>query len=386
MLDEILEYQQYSFDIDNSDEHVQRLKRSTLICFNQDKVTKNRSIALTGLNRVLTIIARHFLYNVYNGDARLKEKTTDALKSWLGHKAPGNSSCDEVHKLYRWLSLYAEKVLLPDSIDKLKCFINNSTLTESEKAELNTIIHQLSDQHSQDEKVVLAAQLSDMCEHLHFIPGNDRADRSVLNAEEFLYQLPNRRSFNTSGYADFGEANTVNAITYDRILANARRAGDLKKYYLACDRSLIKDVKLKSGRKLKDTDRDIVLKMTACCMMELSKKGTVKVQETKKISITEADFINWIINGKCDKNKQQSFFYNGEMLFEDPNECASSESKDANTKWIRLNRNWLNDSGFEILIDNPETDVVKDFLKSHPQGSVFIDNGSGVPMTEIKNE
>ena len=303
MLDEILEYQQYSFDIGNSDEHVQRLKRSTLICFNQDKITKTRSIALTGLNRVLTVIARHFLYNVFDGDPRLKEKTIDALKSWLGHKAPSNSSHDEVHKLYRWLFLYAEKVLLPDSIDKLKYFISNSTLAEKEKTELNALIHHLSDQLPQDEKVTLAARLSDMCEQLHFIPGNDRADRSVLNAEEFLYQLPNRRSFNTSGYADFGEANTVNAITYDRILANARRAGDLKKYYLACDRSLIKDVKLKSGRKLKDTDRDIVLKMTACCMMELSKKGTVKVHETKRISITEADFINWIINGKCDKNK-----------------------------------------------------------------------------------
>ena len=112
----------------------------------------------------------------------------------------------------------------------------------------------------------------------------------------------------------------------------------------------------------------------------------VKVQETKTISITEADFINWIINVKCDKNKQQSFCYNGEILFKDPRESTSSEKKGSNTKWIRLNRQWLKDSGFEILIDNTGTDVVKNFLKEHPNGSVFIDNGSGVPMTEIKNE
>ena len=386
MLDEILEYQQYSFDIDKPDDYVQRLKRSTLISNNTDKIKKSNTITLTGLNRVLTIIARHFLYNVYNGEDRLKEKTIDALKSWLGHKAPDDSSNAEVHDLYRWLSRYVEKILLPESIEKLKGFIKSSALPEKDKAELNTIIYQLSDQRSRDEKVALANRLSDMCEKLHFISGNDRADRSVLNAEEFLFQLPNRRSFNASGYDDYGEANTVNAITYDRILGNARRAGELKRYYLACDRSLIKDVKLKSGRKLKDTDRDIVYKMTACCMLELSKKGAIKVQETKTISITEADFINWIIKAKCDKNKQQSFCYKGELLFEDPNAGTPSESKGLNTKWIRLNRNWLKDSGFEILIDNSKTDVVNDFLKLHPNGSVFADNGSGLPMTELKNE
>lgn len=387
MMDEVLEYQQYSFDIEKSDTFVQRLKRSTLICFNRDKNDKTkRSIALTGLNRVLTIIARYFLYNVYDGDADLKEKTKNALKSWLGHKVPGDSASIEAHELYRWLSRYVEKVLLQESIEKLKGFIDSSTLPENEKAELTTIIRQLADQHSQDEKVKIATQLSAMCEQFHFLPGNDRVDRSVLNAEEFLYQLPNRRSFNTSGYADFGEANTVNAITFDRILGNARRAGGLKRYYLACDKSLIGGVKLASGRKLKVTDQDIVLKMTACCMMELSEKGTIKVQKTKTISITEADFINWIINGKCNKEKQQSFYYNGEMLFEDPNENRSDDIKDSNTKWIKLNQRWLEESGFEILVENPEADVVKDFLKLHPHGSVFVDNGSGVPMTEIKNE
>ena len=378
MLDEILEYQQYTFDIDNSDARVQRLKRSTLICLN-DKV-----IALTGLNRVLTIIARHFLFEVYNGDERLKEKTIDALKSWLGHKVPDDSASVEAHRLYRWLSAYVEKVLLSESIEKLEGFISSRGLSTEDEAELRTIIRQLSDQRPQNEKVALADRLKDMCTKLRVIPGNDHVEKSVLKAEKFLYQLPNRRSFNTSGYDDFGEANTVNAITYDRILGNARRAGRLTRYYLACDRSLIGNVKNKSGRKLKDTDRDIVLKMTACCMMELSKKGTKEVYETKSISITEADFVNWIINAKCEKDKQESFYYNGEMLFEDPNAGPSTEKKHSNTKWLRLNRQWLKDSGFEILSDSSETDVVMDFLRSHPQGSVFIDNGSSVPMTEVR--
>ena len=391
MLDEILEYQQYSFNIDKADDQVQRLKRSTLIRLNDDKIDKTkRHIALTGLNRVLTIIARYFIYNVYDGDDHLKEKTIAALKSWLGHKAPDDSASIEARELYGWLPNYVERILLSESIEKLKGFINDSTLAEKDKAELNTIISQLSDQRPQKEKAALAVRLSDMCDQLHFISAKDCTHRSVRNAEEFLYQLSNKRSFNKSGYDDDGEANTANAITYDRILGNARRAGGLKRYYLACDRSLIKDVKkLDSGqnlKKLKDADRDIVLKMTACCMLELSQKGTVKVQETKRISITEADFINWIIIAKCDKTRQQSYRYKEEIIFEDPRKGTSSGKKQPNTKWIRLNQQWLEDSGFEILIDNSETNVVKDFLKLHPNGSVFIDNGAGVAMTELKNE
>ena len=387
MLDEILEYQQYSFDIDKADDQVQRLKRSTLIRLNNSKNGKtNKHIALTGLNRVLTIIARYFLFNIYDGDDHLKEKTILVLKSWLGHKAPMDDSDTEVYQLYRWLPLYIENILLRESIEELKGQINSSSLEEKDKDELNAIIYQLSGQLPQKEKATLAARLSEKCNQLSFIPGDKSVNKSVANAEEYLYQLSNLKSFNNSGYEDVGEANTVNAITYDRILGNARRAGGLKRYYLACDRSLIRDVKLKSGWKLKDTDWDIVFKLTACCMMELSKKGTVKVQETKTISITEADFINWIINAKWKKEKQQKFLYNGKIIFEDPSENASSEKNSSNTKWIRLNQQWLKDSGFEILIDNSETDVVKDYLKLHPNGSVFIDNGAGKLMTELKNE
>lgn len=387
MLDEILEYQQYTFDINNPDSYVQRLKRSTLICFNQDKTDKTkRYISLTGLNRVLTVIARHFLYDVYDDEEDIKNKTINALKSWLGHKMPDGSASAEAQTLYRWLPLYVERILLSKSIDKLTGFINNSGLQEKDRNELNAVICQLSGQCSQKEKVYLAGQLLSMCEQLHFIPGNDRTDRSVFNCSEFLYQLSNKRSFNTSGYEDFGEANTVNAITYDRILGNARRTGCLKRYYLACDCSHIGDVKLESGRKIRDTDRDIILKLTACCLMKLTKKGTRSEWENKTVSITEADFINWIIKEKCDKAKQQSFLYKGKRLFGEPVKNNDYKNKGLNTKWIKLNQQWLSDSGFEIMTDDPDTDVIHAFLEKHPDGSVFIDKGTGVPMMEVKNK
>ena len=386
MLDEKLEYRQYTYDIENSDDRVQRLKRSTLICFNDDKNVRNeKTIALTGLNRVLTIIARHFLFEVYAGDDQFKAKTIASLKSWLGHKVPDHSSAEETLALYKWLPRYVERVLLQDSLKELGKYIHEGELTETDKSELNAIIRQLSGQIPQAKKVTLAEQLADLCERLEVICGNNRVDRSVLNCERFLYQLPNRRSFNTSGYEDFGEANTVNAITYDRILGNARRAGSLKRYYLACSRLQTEDVRMKSGRKLKVSDWDIVFKLTACCMLELSKRGTRKVQETRTVSFTQADFINWIINAKCSKTKQQSFLYKGEEIFGDPHEDRSDEKKDRNTKWIRLDRHWLKDSEFEILTDDPETDVIKEYLEAHPDGRVFVDQGAGLPMIEIKN-
>ena len=385
MLDEVLEYQQYSYNINNPEEQVRRLKRSTLICLNQDKNNKNkRIITLTGLNRVLTIIGRHFLFDVYDGDAQLKEKTINALKSWLGHRKPDDTAAEEVHALYNWLPLYVEKVLLAESVDRLYDFINASNLTDYDRSDLDAIITQLSSRESQLERVQLATQLMAKCEQLRIIPGNDRVDRSVLNCEEFIYQLHNRKSFNISGYEDFGEANTVNAITYDRILGNARRAGNLKKYYMACGRPQIDNVRMESGRKLKETDRDIVFKLTAYCMMELSKKGMRKTSKTKSIAANETDYKNWFINEKCDKKKQQSFLYKNERIFEDPSilgvDNQQTEKKGSNTKWIKVNQQWINDSEFEILIDTPETDVVGDFLKSHPGGCVFIDRGTGVPM------
>ena len=63
MLDELLEYQQYSFDINDTDAYVDRLKRSRLI-----------SSDMSGLSRALTIISRYFLYDVYGVETHLDEK------------------------------------------------------------------------------------------------------------------------------------------------------------------------------------------------------------------------------------------------------------------------------------------------------------------------
>lgn len=391
MLDELLEYKQYTFDINNSDHHVQRLKRSTLIKFNADKSKGTESPAFNGFNRFLTIIARHFLYDVYHEETDLKKKikkTEDALRIWLGHKEPDAFADAEVHKLYRWLPLYVEKILLTESIGKLKNDISASSLSDKVKIELYDTIYQLSGSIPQTEKVKLASCLAKKCDQHKCIPGNSRSDRAVLNTEKFLgFLTDNNSKFISDIYRDFEESNTVNLTTYDRILGNALRAGCLKKYYLACEKNLIENVQIVvdgKQKKFKDTDWDIVFKMTACCMMVLSRKGTEKVSETKTITVTGIDFTNWIVNQKFEKNKQKSFFYKGEILFEDPNE--GNENEKDNTKWIRLNRHWLKDSGFEILIDNSDENVVENFLKTHPHGSVFIDNGSGVPLTELRSD
>ena len=128
MLDEILEYQQYSFDINSPDDQVQRLKRSTLISFTKNNRLNKSTATFSGLNRALTIIARHFIYEVYDGDDDLKEKTINALKAWLGHRRPDESADAEVHRLYKWLPLYVEKIFLANSIDELNKALNSEAL------------------------------------------------------------------------------------------------------------------------------------------------------------------------------------------------------------------------------------------------------------------
>ena len=390
MLDEILEYQQYSFDINSPDDQVQRLKRSTLISFTKNNRLNTSTATFSGLNRALTIIARHFIYEVYDGDDDLKEKTINALKAWLGHRRPDESADAEVHRLYKWLPLYVEKIFLANSIDELNKALNSEALSEEASAELKAIICQLYSSDSQKERTTIAERLFEKCEQLNVISKNSQVHKSIKKAVAFLYQLSTRKSFNNSGYADYGEANTINAITYDRITGNARRAGRLKRYYLACDRLLIEDVKKETAKrngskKLINSDRDIIYKLTACCMMTLSKKGTREVQEDIAFTITEADFVNWLVAAKCENKKK--YLYKEERIFENPREKKIKEdSKGTNTTWIKLNKKWLNDSGFKILIDDPDTDVIKEYLKAHPNGVVFVDKGAGVPMMEIKNQ
>lgn len=376
MLDEILEYQQYSFDLKNHDKQVCRLKRSRLI-----------SSQMSGLGRAMTIIARHFLFDVYGNDSQMKGKTIDVLKAWLGHKRPADSM-PEARVLYRWLPEYVEKNFLAESLEDLEKFIQMGKLKEDDQSKLNKLIDQLrTDEKSPAEKKAAAVELEQLCENLKFIPENKSVHKSIVKIENFLCSLAYRRSFNLSGYADSGKANDVNAINYDRVLGNARRAGSLKKYYLACDRFLMDDITMDSGRRLKESDWDLVLKMTACCMLELSRKGKEKVLRTKAVCVNESDFIDWLMLEKnCGKSKLLQFRYHGETLFEHPSfsgdENRKMQKKGINTKKIRLAQRWLEDSGFEILCDDPETNVIQNYLNLHPEGRVFVDNGSGKQMTE----
>ncbi len=270
----------------------------------------------------------------------------------------------------------------------LEKFIQMGKLKEDDQSKLNKLIDQLrTDEKSPAEKKAAAVELEQLCENLKFIPENKSVHKSIVKIENFLCSLAYRRSFNLSGYADSGKANDVNAINYDRVLGNARRAGSLKKYYLACDRFLMDDITMDSGRRLKKSDWDLVLKMTACCMLELSRKGKEKVLRTKAVCVNESDFIDWLMLEKnCGKSKLLQFRYHGETLFEHPSfsgdENRKMQKKGINTKKIRLAQRWLEDSGFEILCDDPETNVIQNYLNLHPEGRVFVDNGSGKPMTE----
>lgn len=382
MLDEILEYRQYSLDIDSLkvDENLKnpegRLKRRTLITND-----------FSGLNRALTVIARHFLFEVYVNDSDRIEKTKDALKSWMGHKKPPEDADEEVHALYRWLPEYAEKVLLAFSLRTLKKEVQKSSLSQTDKFSLEDLSDGIFYAETPEEKVQLANRLLESLEDLSFTPKNS-VHKAVFNSACFLKQLSGRRSFNRSGYADMGEANDFNAISYDKVIGNALRAGVLKKYYLACDRDCLSMTEKRDPfAKMKTNDRDVVLKMTACCMLQLSKKGKRCVEQTRAVHINQSDFINWLILQKCYKEHLIRYYYKNEVLFEHVTlsgwSVGDENKKGTNVKKIRLNQKWLEDSGFEILIDDPERDVIRDYLDFHPDGCVYIDSGAEDSLTVI---
>ena len=362
MLDEILEYQQYSFNTDNVAEHVKRLKHKTLITSN-----------FSGITRTLTIVARFFYFKFYESDEHWKEKTKQAMAIWLGFKA--DEIPEETKEVQRWLPQYVEKVLLKAKMEELAMWLDQSKLNDEEKEEIKALMGKVSESPRQRSKIQAAGELCEKCESYGFVPQNKLVHKAIWNIEQFLLSLSRKKAhFEESTYNDVGE-NDLYTLTYDSVLGNALRRGALKRYYLACDHLITEKITKARGRsRLADNDYDIIMKMTACCMLELSRKGA---SQSIFVHVNKSDFNNWLVKDKCSSQDLLQYNYNKKPLFEE-------RLVGNNIIQVRLNQQWMDDCGFEILQETQGTDVIQDYLKEHPEGSVFVDKGGGFCMEEVK--
>ncbi|MBD3878570.1 MAG: hypothetical protein SR1Q5_02640 [Quinella sp. 1Q5] len=360
MLNEIGEYEQYTLSPQKIDAcEYPRLKYFTLI--KRD---------FSGLERALTIVARHFLFDddtPRTSDSELGE-LREILKSWCGFP-------NEAHNLPPhfdgWLVTYIRHAFLNDKINSCREKISRLESVDLQ-ATLTDLLEKFSSQDGHEEfseplarlESLMAAngdELDDMMEGLKQIVTLLRA-RIKLSVKNKNFSKNLFGSLNQQGDTPF------RAITYDRIIANALLAGKLRRYYLVCDDELFRSKKiLKGTRKLSATDADMVLKMTAEYLLQ-RRHTSQEFTETN-----DSNLMNWIVGSRKPENfVRDSYVFadSGAKIFE----VRKVNLGGINALKIKLHPKWT--SHF-ILAEDGTGDV------DSISGRIFFsDAGSSEPLRE----
>lgn len=306
MLNEIGEYEHYTLTPQEIAAcEYPRLKYFTLI--KRD---------FSGLERALTIVARHFLFAdnaPRTSDSELDE-LREILKAWCGFR---NAARNLPPNFDGWLVTYIRYAFLNEKINscrekisRLKSVDLQATLTDLlEKFSAQDNLEEFSEPLAKLESLVTTQcdELEDMMEGLKQIVTLLRAQIKLsLKNKNFSKNLFG--SLNQQGDTPF------RAITYDRIIANALLAGKLRRYYLVCDDELFRAKKiLKGTRKLSATDADMVLKMTAEYLLQ-RRHTSQEFTETN-----DSNLMNWLVGSRKPENfARDSYVFadSGEKIFE----------------------------------------------------------------------
>ncbi len=364
MLDEVREYGIYTIEPPRNLKKEQcRLKFANLI--KKD---------FGGLVRAMTIIARQYIFS--EGEEYFdEEKVRERLSSW----------CDG------WLNQYIRHTFLTQDLDSLSSRIKDGTLLDllhgmEPDCEIEGLMA------ARDEFLSKATELDKDSKELF---GRVSATISALKELKGKKTYFAKSLFDVGNTGDRGKQDTAqkkndyHKITYDRIIANALELGRLHRYYLVCrSESLPFDSirkftdKNKSGKKLADTDKDLLLKMTAAYLLQ--QIGCSLGEAPEYVVITLTDISNWMIkkdkpsNFDLDKYK---FVSTGEALF-DKKTISSMGKKDASGKKgnlakTRIHPEWTKEF---YLVDEGEID------NSEHKGRIFFSDISGKMLWETENQ
>lgn len=345
MLNEIGEYEQYIL----SPEEIatcknRRLKHYTLI--------KKDS---GGLERVMTIIARHFIFDTPVGSN--EDELREILKAWCGFNHEAKTDLPE--HFDGWLNRYIHILLF----EKIQSCLDNEKFPNELKSVIKTI---LSDQNFGVKEFL--AVLKDFNSIYGDVPSKIKdAIRQIKNLLEALDELPNKnRTFSRNLF----DNDKYRAITYDKVIANAFLAGKLRRYYLACDEDLFETNRIlkTDGKKFSAKDKDMVLKMTAEYFLQ-SRNTTQEF-----IVTNNADMTNWLLGAvKSEELSKKRKIY---MLTETNEEIfETSTIAGINVIKVKLNPEWA--KHFR-LIEDGSTDLDAKW------GRIFFsDTGSSEFLKEL---
>ena len=359
MLNEIGEYRQYTL---TPKEIVAceypRLKYLTLI-----------KREFSGLERALTIIARHFMFDFFDAAAGLSEKNLnevrEILKAWCGFKHAAQSNLP--NHFENWLVNYIHCAFLSES---LKSFRDKIPAVENEKlrTDLSNFIEKIisADRAFNVRDALTAFEVFKVnnAEELKKI-GNEPAQ--ILTLFKALVTLADRnKNFSKNLFGSLNAKGDIpfRAITYDKIIANALLAGKLRRYYLVCDSELFKTKKiLKGSTKLLASDKDMILKMTAEYFLQR------RYTNQNFIETNDSNMVNWIVGSRKAENfcrEKYVLAETGENIFE----IRKINLGGINAIKIKINPEWT--QHFSLLEDTAEN-----------LGQIFFsDAGSSEPLRE----
>ncbi len=360
MLNEKAEYLQYTGA--NAPE---RLRYPNLI--------RNR---LSGLDRALIIIARHFLFDEkYEGQDRI-DLAQNALKAWCGFGYDTKySSIDDIKSLEARLPGYIRANFLKEKLDALKESVQQQRKSGEPLEKLHLIIGNTDHLAPQETLNALSENISAWLEvtaadsTFETDPSLSAARKKiktkaepVLNTINILYLLQNKnkqysRSMFTLEYPKkevSASNNDFKMVLYEKIIAEALNKGALCRYYLACSADALESI---SG--YSEANRDLILKTTAAFFLCRSNPSL------KFAPINRTDIANWSV----DKQNPNKFTLEDYEL-SDGTKLFYTVRLGGNVTKLSLHEDWLK---CFCLVGEEDIDA---WLSDHGDRIYFSDAGS----------
>lgn len=352
LLNEIGEYEQYTLPPENFVACPQfRLKYMTLI-----------KREFSGLERALTIVARHFLFD--ETERRDEKAVCEILKAWCGFK--NEATALPVH-FNGWLPNYICRAFLAERLNS--CSEKISDLDLELQASLTELIKNTPVRYD-FEKIRDSVEAwenfkATRGDALKKIGNEPTQILALLKALVKLSQKNKQFSKSVFGSLTAKDDIPFRAITYGRIIANALLAGKLRRYYLVCDEEMFQTKKiLKGTKKLLSSDRDMILKMMAEYLLQ--RRNTTQLF----VETNDSNMVNWLAGSR----KAENFDCESYVLAESDEkifEVIKINLGGINAIKINLNSEWTRH--FRLVEDGSDEDFGRIF---------FSDSSFAEPLAE----
>ena len=347
MLNEIREYEEYTYDLDNTASVPKRIKYNVLT----KGLNEESSGIGCGIESILSIIARHFLFDFNALGALANADAAEcAVLAWLGSGAGGENMSalsaevrNEIESIMGWYPRYIEKVLISEREELIKQNHDNPKKQKSLKKNIEL--------------------LKDILDNL-----GDGKFRRDLEKAAWSY-----------GYSS---KNDYKKLSIEKVVANAAARGPLKRYYLLCkspdlDSVILKEQpkrKPKEGLTQREKYDDLYLRMIAAYLIsdQLTRTDTSRGSRFVPVNLTELS--GWALTDKKLANDKIPDCFEGIELIT----LNNQQSK------LRFDNKWFAKCGWMIVDDSENNNEPVRSLKEQPDTCYWKDVGACVPLVKNK--